>query len=116
MNLPTLPDPKEAEQQAHHALTLLCDQMHANIMAGATEISLHRQAQLLEYAFAFFLRRGLNPATWDTNKLISLALKSQSQCVETLRTETAMRYMEALTPASGLKIYPHPLPEKAPNE
>ena len=110
MTLPTLPDPKQAEALARHTLTLLCDQLQENLMAGATEVSLRHQAQILEYAFAFFLRRGINPQTWEANKALNLALKTQRQCVDTLRAETARRYMEAFMPT--LKTYP--LPPKAP--
>jgi hypothetical protein len=111
MTLPTLPDPKEAEALARHTLTLLCDQLQENLMAGATEVSLRHQAQILEYAFAFFLREGLH-AKWDAKGSLNLALKTQRQCVDTLRAETARRYMESFMPT--LKTYP--LPPKAPNE
>ncbi|MCE7887881.1 MAG: hypothetical protein DYH13_10325 [Alphaproteobacteria bacterium PRO2] len=110
MTLPTLPDPKQAEAEARHTLTQLSDELRELTMTE--DISLARQAQLLEYAFAFLLREGLH-AKWDANGTLRLALQSQRQCVDTLRAETSRRYMESFMSGKP-NITTIPLPGKTP--
>jgi hypothetical protein len=87
-----------AVENTQHAIKKLCDELRVILASGGIRATLPRQAQILEGMFTLVLRNYMEqkPGWKADDKELSLALDIQRQCLDTLKTDTAIDYMHAI--------------------